>query len=127
MIAGDGRSDSPLADAIAARLQRVSAAARALFELLLVAEGPLEEGVAADALELFETDEPLRSLTRERLVRVRRTGDLHEIDVYHPRMRVATPLLLTVGASEELRRRLQRVRVSTSEFPSTSSRPTTAR
>jgi hypothetical protein len=118
MIAGDGRSDSPLADAIAARLQRVSAGARALFELLLVAEGPLEEGVVADALELFETDEPLRSLTRERLVRVRRTGDLHEIDVYHPRMRVATPLLLTVGASEELRRRLQRVRASASEFPS---------
>ena len=120
MIAGDGRSDSPLADAIAARLQRVSAAARGLFELLLVAEGPVEEGVAADALELFETDEPLRSLTRERLVRLRRTGDLHEIDVYHPRMRVATPLLLTVGASEELRGRLLRARASTSEFPSAS-------
>ena len=118
MIAGEGGSESPLADAIAARLLRVSTAARALFELLLVAEAPLEEGVAADALELFETDEPLRSLTRERLVRVRRTGDLHEIDVYHPRMRIATPLLLTVGASEELRRRLQRARTSTSEFPS---------
>src|SRR5438105_2324287 len=121
MIAGDGRSDSPLADAIAARLQRVSAAARALFELLLVAEGPVEEGAAANALELFETDEPLRSLTRERLVRVRRTGDLLEVDVYHPRMRIATPLLLTVDASEELRRRLQRVHASKSEFPSASS------
>jgi hypothetical protein len=77
--------------------------------------------MAADALELFETDEPLRSLARERLVRVRRTGDLHEIDVYHPRMRVATPLLLTVDASEELRRRLQRARASKSEFPSASS------
>jgi hypothetical protein len=33
-------------------------------------------------------------------------------------MRIATPLLLTVGASEELRRRLQRARTSTSEFPS---------
>jgi serine/threonine protein kinase len=121
MIVGHGRSDSPLADAIAARLERVSAPARALFELLLVADAPLEERVAADALELFETDEPLRSLTGERLVRVRRTGDLHEIDVYHPRMRLATPLLLTVAGSDELRRRLQHVRASMSHLPSASS------
>ena len=49
--------------------------------------GEGQAALAAKALELFESDEPLRTLRRERLVRVRKTGDLQEIDVYHPRMR----------------------------------------
>ena len=106
---------APLADAIDLHLNNVSSAARALFELLLVAEEPIAESTAEEALELFESDEPLRSLVRERLVRFRRTGDLHELDVYHPRMRLAAPLLLTVSRTAELERLLDAVRPRESE------------
>jgi hypothetical protein len=43
-------------------------------------------------------------------VRFRRTGDLHELDVYHPRMRLAAPLLLTVSRTAELEQRLDAAR-----------------
>jgi hypothetical protein len=76
-----------LADAVTGRLEELSASARRVFHLLREAEGPLVEGEVEQALELFESDEPLRTLTRERLIRLRRTGDLLELDVYHPRLR----------------------------------------
>ena len=98
--------DPLLAMAIDFRLDRLSSAARAMFELLLVAGGPLEESVAAAALELFEIDEPLRTLARERLIRTRLTGDLIEIDVYHPRMRKTINDLVSKRRQEELRERL---------------------
>ena len=58
-----------------------------LFTILRNADGPVSEDVVERTLELFESDEPLRTLTRERLIRLRRTGDLRELDVYHPRLR----------------------------------------
>jgi hypothetical protein len=76
-----------LARAIARRLQRLSAPSRQLFRLFLLRDGPIDDALAASTLELFETDEPLRALRAERLIRIRKTGDLQEIDVYHPRMR----------------------------------------
>ncbi len=76
-----------LADAIRVRLERLSAPARRIIALLLSSTGPIPEMEIEERLELIETDEPLRTLSRERLIRVRRTGDLHEVDLYHPRMR----------------------------------------
>jgi hypothetical protein len=76
-----------LGDAVTARLDELSASARRVFRLLCEAEGPVGEDVVERKLELFESDEPLRTLTRERLIRLRRTGDLLELDVYHPRLR----------------------------------------
>jgi eukaryotic-like serine/threonine-protein kinase len=72
---------------ITAKLDKMSAAARILFAFLVNEEGPIADDEAERALELFEIDEPVRSLANERLVRVRVTGNLREIDVYHPRMR----------------------------------------
>ena len=74
---------------MAVRLQRLSVPARRLFQFLLTRDGPINDALAAKSLELFESDEPLRTLRRERLIRVRKTGDLQEIDVYHPRLRAA--------------------------------------
>ncbi len=76
-----------LARAVAAKLERMSAAARILFGFLLNAGGAVPDDEAERALELFEIDEPVRSLANERLLRVRVTGNLREIDVYHPRIR----------------------------------------
>jgi len=86
-LAEDADNGGLLARAIAFRLRRLSAASRKLFHFLLKHEGPIGDAQAAEALELFESDEPLRALRGERLLRVRKTGDLQEIDVYHPRMR----------------------------------------
>ena len=58
-----------------------------MFTILRNADGPVSEDIVERTLELFESDEPLRTLTRERLIRLRRTGDLRELDVYHPRLR----------------------------------------
>lgn len=80
--------DGPLLhDAVASRLAELSASARRIFTLLHDADGPVPEDAVERKLELFESDEPLRTLTRERLIRLRRTGDLLELDVYHPRLR----------------------------------------
>ena len=76
-----------LVDAIRVRLDRLSTPARRIFALLLSSEGPLPEMDIEKRLELIETDEPLRTLSRERLIRVRRTGDIYEVDLYHPAMR----------------------------------------
>jgi len=78
-----------LAWALAGRLQHLSASAHRLFSWLLSSDGTVREEVVADALELFEIDDPLRTLRSERLIRVRKTGDLRGIDVYHPKMRKA--------------------------------------
>jgi hypothetical protein len=83
------RDPALLAWALAGRLQHLSAAAHRLFGWLLSSETTVREEVAADALELFEIDEPLRSLRSARLIRVRKTGDLRGIDIYHPKMRWA--------------------------------------
>ncbi|HEY6843507.1 MAG TPA: serine/threonine-protein kinase [Thermoanaerobaculia bacterium] len=94
-----------LARAIARRLQRLSAPSRQLFRLLLSKDGPINDALAAGALELFESDEPLRALRAERLIRIRKTGDLQEIDVYHPRMREV--LARSVGPATAVRRESQ--------------------
>jgi hypothetical protein len=52
----------------------------------------------------------LRTLRRERLIRVRKTGDLQEIDIYHPAIRDA----LTAKVRAKTRRRRRRARVVTS-------------
>jgi eukaryotic-like serine/threonine-protein kinase len=89
-IFGDPKNHrSLIARAASLRIERLSASARQLFQFLLARDGPIDDALAAKALELFESDEPLRSLRRERLIRVRKTGDLQEIDVYHPRIREA--------------------------------------
>jgi eukaryotic-like serine/threonine-protein kinase len=98
--------DPLLAFAIDYRLDRLSSAARAVYELLLVADRPLEASVIENALELFESDEPLRTLSREHLIRSRITGDLIEVDVYHSRMRRTVNDLVSKRRQEELRERL---------------------
>ena len=85
-VAADG-AQPLLAPAVATRLADLSASALRVFALLLGAEGPLAEETVEHKLELFESDEPLRTLTRARLIRLRRTGDLLELDLHHPRMR----------------------------------------
>ena len=84
---GDKTDDALLGRAVNARLEKLSAAARRMFGFLLSAEDAVPEDIVQTRLELFEMDEPLRTLSNERLIRLRRTGDLREIDVYHPRMR----------------------------------------
>ena len=81
------QNEQSLSIAIAARLEELSTSARRVFELLLKNGAPMPEEEVERALELFESDEPLRSLTRARLIRLRRTGDLFELDLYHPRLR----------------------------------------
>ena len=81
------RDGPTLDEAVTARLAELSASARRVFMLLRNADGPVSEEAVERKLELFESDEPLRTLTRERLIRLRRTGDLRELDVYHPRLR----------------------------------------
>jgi hypothetical protein len=90
-VLGKKSADDPalLAYAIASRLRHLSAAAHRLFTWLLSAERAVQEDAAAEALELFEIDEPLRTLRSERLIRVRKTGDMRAVDLYHPKMREA--------------------------------------
>jgi serine/threonine protein kinase len=85
--------DAPsLGAAVSARLGGLSAAGQRLFAYLLSGEGPVGEEEAHTTLELFEMDEPMRTLSRDRLVRVRCTGDLRELDLYHPHMRTVLRL-----------------------------------
>ena len=79
---------SLLGRAIVTRLATLSASAYRLFTHLIT-EGPCYEWEAAEALELVEIDEPVRTLRNERLIRVLKTGELRALDVYHPRMRAA--------------------------------------
>jgi hypothetical protein len=81
--------ETTLSHAVAARVEALSMSARIIFAMLLDAGSPLPDEEIERRLELFESDEPLRSLTRARLVRLRRTGDLFELDLYHPRLREA--------------------------------------
>ena len=90
-----------LARAVAHRLQYLSASAHRLFTWLLSAQSPVDERLAATELELFEVDEPVRTLHRERLIRIRKTGDLRAIDIYHPRMREAFGDLRDVEAPHD--------------------------
>jgi serine/threonine protein kinase len=69
------------------RLGRCTPAARRLFEALRSGEGPIEQGELEAAVHLSELDEPLRALSTEKLIRIRRTGNLTEIDVGHQRLR----------------------------------------
>ncbi|HYS54258.1 MAG TPA: serine/threonine-protein kinase [Thermoanaerobaculia bacterium] len=80
---------SLMAWAVACRLQSLSLPAHRLFTWLLTPPGAVGEETVAEALELFEIDEPLRMLRRERLIRLRKTGDLRAIEIYHPRIRQA--------------------------------------
>lgn len=82
-----GGEEPLLAPAVAARLAFLSASALRVFALLLDAQAPLAEETVEEQLELFESDEPLRTLAHARLIRLRRTGDLLELDLYHPRIR----------------------------------------
>ncbi len=86
---GEVRSTWLLARAVAKRLEPLSLTAQRIFALLATRDEPVAEEFAEDELELFESDEALRALTRERLIRTRRTGDLREIDLYHDRIRQA--------------------------------------
>lgn len=86
-VANDASAEPLLAHAVAARLSALSTSAQRVFSLLQDENGPMAEDEVERRLELFESDEPLRTLTRERLVRLRRTGDLFELDLYHPRLR----------------------------------------
>jgi serine/threonine protein kinase len=79
--------DALLARSFNSRLERLSAPARLLFASLFSSEDPVPEEIAESTLELFEIDEPVRTLSNEKLIRLRRTGDLRELDIYHPRMR----------------------------------------
>jgi hypothetical protein len=47
----------------------------------------MEQGELEAAVQLSELDEPLRALSTEKLIRIRRTGNLTEIDVGHQRLR----------------------------------------
>ena len=86
-VSDDASAEPLLAHAVAAQLSGLSTSAQRIFSLLRDENGPLSEDEVERRLELFESDEPLRTLTRARLVRLRRTGDLFELDLYHPRLR----------------------------------------
>jgi hypothetical protein len=86
-VANDAAAEPLLADAVGTRLLELSMSARRIFKMLLDADGPIGEEEVERHLELFESDEPLRVLTRARLIRLRRTGDLFELDLYHPKLR----------------------------------------
>jgi serine/threonine protein kinase len=105
-VIDDATDDALLGRAVNARLEPLSAAARLLFAFLLSGEDAVPEDLAESTLELFEIDEPLRTLSNESLIRLRRTGDLREIDVYHPRMRE----ILRAPAKQSVRRRWLRRR-----------------
>lgn len=83
------RGVGSLEQAVRAELSELSAAAGLVFDLLVRTGRPMAEEEIGEALELFASDEPLRALSRARLVRLRRTGDLLEADVYHAALRAA--------------------------------------
>jgi len=83
------REEPSLSRAVERQLARLSTPARSLFRFVLEADGPVPEDVVIRELELFEIDEPLRALTASHLIRVRRTGDLAELEMYHSRIRAA--------------------------------------
>ena len=87
-VANDATAEPLLSHAVEARLSALSTSAQRIFSLLRDENGPMAEDEVTRRLELFESDEPLRTLTRARLVRLRRTGDLFELDLYHPRLRL---------------------------------------
>lgn len=89
-VANDATAEPLLEDAVATRLMELSMSARRVFRMLLDADGPIGEDEVERHLELFESDEPLRVLARARLIRLRRTGDLFELDLYHPKLRALT-------------------------------------
>jgi hypothetical protein len=89
-VANDATAEPLLEDAVATRLLELSMSARRVFKMLLDADGPIGEDEVERHLELFESDEPLRVLARARLIRLRRTGDLFELDLYHPKLRALT-------------------------------------
>lgn len=84
---GPGDETALLAHSVAMRLGTLSAPARRLFAFLLSADGPMAEEAVERELELFESDGPIRELRNECLIRLRKTGDLRELDIFHPRMR----------------------------------------
>ncbi len=88
-VSSGGNPKALLRRAIGARASKLSAAARRLFALTLKASSPIGEESAEGDLELFEIDEPIRALKNARLIRLTRTGDLREINIYHPLLRDA--------------------------------------
>src|SRR5262249_20260869 len=74
ILEGSKDPNSFLPRAIRPRLRRLSSPAASLFQFLLTQQDPVDASVAGKARELFEIDEPLRALRRERLLRVRKTG-----------------------------------------------------
>ena len=70
--------------------------------------------MAAGILPLMPTNLTCREEPSGGLMRFE-GRDLHELDVYHPRMRLAAPLLLTVSRTAELERLLDAVRPRESE------------
>ena len=85
MALADGNGS--LAKAVEARLQSLSSAARSLFDIVLGSEVPVEQNELEQTLELIESDEALRSLSAQRLIRITRTGNLTEVAPFHERLR----------------------------------------
>ena len=88
MALADGNGS--LAAAVQARLASLSAAARSLFDIVFASEVPVEQNQLEQTLELIESDEALRSLSAQRLIRIRRTGNLAEVSPFHERLRLSS-------------------------------------
>jgi eukaryotic-like serine/threonine-protein kinase len=83
-----GHSAMSLEDVLRGRFERLSTDAQRLLELISVAGGPLEQGVAGRAADL--AGDPMLALAELRvghLVRTRGTREVDEVETYHDRIR----------------------------------------
>ena len=84
----DDASSLSLEEVLHGRFERLSPDAQRFLEVVAVAGGPVEQGVAARAAEL--TTDPLTSLAALRaghFVRTRGTREVDDIETYHDRIR----------------------------------------
>jgi serine/threonine protein kinase len=102
MVRG-GEGAKSLDDAVRARVARLPEAARALAQLCAVAAHPLKLSVALRAAGVRQEGKLLVTLRSERLLRVRRAGDVEpQLETYHDRIRAA----IVSGLDERARQRL---------------------
>ncbi|HEX4456416.1 MAG TPA: AAA family ATPase, partial [Polyangia bacterium] len=110
LAVGCDRGPARLEDALAARIARLPDGARRLVELVAVAGGPIEQDVAAAAVELewSELERQLAFLRASFLVRSTGARPSDRVETYHDRVRETVLQQLATGAERHWHEQLAR-------------------
>ncbi len=110
LAVGSARGPARLEDALAARIARLPDGARRLLELVAVAGGPLEQDVAAAAVDLgwSELERQLAFLRASFLVRSTGARPSDRVETYHDRVRETVKAKLVAGAERHWHEQLAR-------------------